>query len=160
MKRSTEPFKGNWTIPGGFMEEAEQPEAAAARELFEETQARIDKSSLELFAVGSLPMMNQVYLVYRGVLLDEQLGTSMEAEEVGLFGEDEAPWDAYAFPALEDVVRQFYADLKRNQYGVYCCVFEDGKHRYRDTTKANRSAISDSPLCSSTLEHQLEQLKK
>jgi ADP-ribose pyrophosphatase YjhB (NUDIX family) len=115
MRRGTEPQKGYWTMPGGFMEEGEQPEQAVARELLEETRAVILENSLELFAVGSLPEMNQVYLTYRGLLKTPYVDTSMEATEVGLFSEQTAPWREFAYPDLEEVVRHFYNDHRRGR---------------------------------------------
>ena len=37
IKRSNEPFKGKWALPGGFVETDEEVATAAARELKEET---------------------------------------------------------------------------------------------------------------------------
>jgi ADP-ribose pyrophosphatase YjhB (NUDIX family) len=135
IRRGTRPQKGLWASPGGFMEEYEQPEQTAARELFEETRVSISPEHFELFAIGSLPEMNQVYLVYRGEMTDRTMETTDEAMEVGLFSEEEAPWAKQAYPDLEDVVRCFYSDHKQQDYGVYCCVYKDGVHRYRDTVR-------------------------
>lgn len=136
IRRGTEPCKGLWAQPGGFMEKGEQPEQAVLRELEEETQVRLIESSLELFAIGSLPMMNQVYLVYRGEMRDAKLGSSEEAPEVRLFAEDEAPWQNCAYPDLETVTRHFYRDHHKATYGVYCCVYKDGVNYYRDTVRS------------------------
>lgn len=37
VRRAVEPFRGMWDLPGGFMDEGEEPEATALRELAEET---------------------------------------------------------------------------------------------------------------------------
>lgn len=37
VKRGKQPFLGYWSYPGGAVERGEEPEAAAVRELFEET---------------------------------------------------------------------------------------------------------------------------
>ena len=40
IKRASNPFKGQWALPGGFYEKGETLEEAAARELYEETNVR------------------------------------------------------------------------------------------------------------------------
>jgi 8-oxo-dGTP diphosphatase len=42
IKRKNEPFKDSWALPGGFVDENEDLETAAKRELQEETQIQID----------------------------------------------------------------------------------------------------------------------
>nr|WP_297306831.1 NUDIX hydrolase [uncultured Flavobacterium sp.] len=42
IKRKNEPYKDFWALPGGFVDEDEDLETAAKRELFEETTIRID----------------------------------------------------------------------------------------------------------------------
>lgn len=37
IKRRDDPFAGKWALPGGYVNEGETPEAAARRELYEET---------------------------------------------------------------------------------------------------------------------------
>lgn len=43
IKRRNDPFKGKWALPGGFVDENEDLEVAAIRELAEETSIQIDK---------------------------------------------------------------------------------------------------------------------
>ncbi len=53
IKRRDDPFKGRWALPGGFLEEDEDIEAGARRELLEETGIEI--SYLEqLYTFGSV----------------------------------------------------------------------------------------------------------
>ena len=69
MRRRTEPYAGLWAIPSGFMETGDSPQEAAAREVLEETGARVDLHRMELHTVGTLVDINQVYLVFRAPLI-------------------------------------------------------------------------------------------
>ena len=53
IRRGREPFKGQWALPGGFVEVGERVEDAARRELVEETGLRGD--ILDLLGVYSDP---------------------------------------------------------------------------------------------------------
>lgn len=50
IKRSNHPYKGFWCLPGGFVDEGEEPAVSAKRELLEETG--ID-NQIPLFKVGN-----------------------------------------------------------------------------------------------------------
>jgi 8-oxo-dGTP diphosphatase len=47
IKRGGEPFKGYWALPGGIIDEGEQPIDAAVRELQEETNLTLPKNVLQ-----------------------------------------------------------------------------------------------------------------
>lgn len=52
IRRAAEPFKGQWALPGGFVEEGETLEGAARRELQEETGLEIDSDLMQVGAYG------------------------------------------------------------------------------------------------------------
>jgi 8-oxo-dGTP diphosphatase len=95
IRRSRDPFAGSWALPGGFVDENEPPEAAARRELAEETGVRAGE--LRLLCVAGDPgrdprgwTVSVVYLVQvdpagvRPVAADD-------AAEVGWFPLDRLP---------------------------------------------------------------------
>ncbi len=55
IRRNIEPQKGKLALPGGYINAGENWQAAAARELFEETGVSISPDEIELFDVLSAP---------------------------------------------------------------------------------------------------------
>lgn len=116
-RRGIEPRYGLWTLPAGFMENGESSAAAAAREAQEEANATVD--DLQLYGVYSLPHISQVYLMFRGRLRDGQAGVGHETLEIGLFAEEDVPWDQLAFTVVEDTLRLYFAERRQGVYGVH-----------------------------------------
>lgn len=52
VKRGNEPYKGMWSIPGGFIEDDEDLEPAAMRELSEETGLHLQHMR-QLYTIGT-----------------------------------------------------------------------------------------------------------
>lgn len=130
IRRNTEPKRDHWAIPSGFVELGESPEEAACRELFEETRAYMPASALNLFVVGSIPAINQIYLVYHGELPEPKFEPTAEASAVMLYDAKEAPWQQYAYPEVAEAMRQFYADHAAGKYGVYRGHFDNGLNTF------------------------------
>ncbi|MDA7829445.1 NUDIX hydrolase [Gammaproteobacteria bacterium] len=113
-KRNIHPRKGLWTLPAGFMENAETLKVGALRETMEETMS--EASVVMPYTMFSLPHINQVHLFYLADLLDDNFGPTSESIEVKLFSEDEIPWDEIAFPTVERTLKLYLEDVKTGDF--------------------------------------------
>ncbi|MEW5889737.1 MAG: NUDIX hydrolase [Pseudomonadota bacterium] len=113
-RRAIEPRYGLWTLPAGFMENAETTAEAAARETLEEARARIEITGL--YSLINVPHINQVHLLYRARLLDADFGPGEESLEVALFDESAIPWDRIAFRSIAMTLRFYYEDRKAGTF--------------------------------------------
>lgn len=116
-RRAIEPRHGLWTLPAGFMENGESTEQAAARETMEEACAEVD--DLSLYGVFSIPHINQVYMMFRAQLANNQFGPGDESLEVRLFEESEVPWDDLAFPVVRLTLERYFNDLQERTFPVH-----------------------------------------
>lgn len=116
-KRAIEPRYGKWTLPAGFMENAESVADAAIRETLEEANARIEVG--DLFAMLSVVHVDQVHIFYRARLLDLDFGPGTESLEVALFKESEIPWPELAFRTISSTLRYYFADRNAGRFGVH-----------------------------------------
>jgi ADP-ribose pyrophosphatase YjhB (NUDIX family) len=116
-KRAIEPRSGFWTLPAGFMELGETSLEAALRETLEEAQARVRVQ--DLYAVFNLPHVNQVYLMFRSVLLDQNFAPGRESTEVKLFTEPEIPWQDLAFATIRQTLKFYFEDKRNDRYPLH-----------------------------------------
>jgi len=105
-KRAIEPRYGLWTLPAGFMENNETVAEAAAREAMEEANARA--GPLSLFGIFSMPYISQVYLMFHGELVSDEISAGQESLDVGMFTREQIPWDELAFPVVTHSLNLFY----------------------------------------------------
>jgi 8-oxo-dGTP diphosphatase len=92
IKRGNEPFKGMWALPGGFIEMDEELEAAAARELAEET-GLVDVELEQMRTYGTCgrdPRGRQITIVFLGIVTKEadKIKAGDDAAEVKWFDAD------------------------------------------------------------------------
>jgi ADP-ribose pyrophosphatase YjhB (NUDIX family) len=106
-RRAIEPRRGFWTIPAGFLELNETPEAAARREAHEEACADIIIEGL--LALYSIPRISQVQLIYKARLATPHIAAGPESLDVALSRLEEMPWDTLAFPSVHWALKHFEA---------------------------------------------------
>ena len=115
-RRAIEPRRNYWTLPAGYMENAETAAEGAIRETWEEARANVHVDGL--YTLFNLPHINQIYLFFRGRLTGEAFACGPESLEVALFEIDDLPWDALAFPVVRDTLRYWIEDRERHVYPV------------------------------------------
>jgi ADP-ribose pyrophosphatase YjhB (NUDIX family) len=133
IKRGTAPAAGKWAMPGGYMENDETPEAAASRELREETGIDVSADEMMLVSVSSILHMAQTHLVFR-CHLEHKPGTvqTEEAVESAWFEEHNLPFEDLAFASIEPHVRQVYGWLKEGNYGIRVGFIDENFSQYRN----------------------------
>lgn len=109
-RRAIEPRLGLWTVPSGFMENAETLVQGAERETMEEANASVRIGPL--FAIYNLPHINQVHVLFRAQLLDLGFSPGIESLEVRLFTEPEIPWETLAFRVIREPLKRYFVERR------------------------------------------------
>jgi len=98
IRRNGDPFKGRWALPGGFVQENERLEDAAARELFEETGLK-DIYLEQLYTFGDPgrdPRGWTISVAYFAIVSEDMTGEVHAGDDAG-----DAGWfDVYHLPPL------------------------------------------------------------
>lgn len=103
VRRNHEPALGRWAFPSGFVDAGEVVEAAAVREVFEETGVTIAID--RLVGVYSEPGNMVVFVAYSGHVVSGEAVAGDEAFELGWFGLDALP--ELAFPHDDQIVAEW-----------------------------------------------------
>lgn len=97
VRRSMNPQLGKWSIPAGFLDQGEDPEATAAREALEETGLTVEVNSL--VGVYFNPPGEggaSIFILYRARRVAGEVMAGDDADEAAFFGLDELPELAFA----------------------------------------------------------------
>lgn len=108
VQRGIPPARGQWALPGGFIDYGESWQHGAARELREETGAIVAPEDISLEAVHSTPDGRQVLIFGRSVPLPRtQLAEFSVNPEVTAIDVLTAP-KALAFPLHTELCRGYF----------------------------------------------------
>lgn len=105
-RRSIEPGYGLWCLPGGFVNDDEDPADAAVRECREEIGAAVEVTGLiGVYHVPKTTASSIVGIAYRGRLAQgEAIAPGSEMLELGVFRLDALP--QLAFPSHREVLER------------------------------------------------------
>jgi ADP-ribose pyrophosphatase YjhB (NUDIX family) len=116
-RRAIEPCYGKWTLPAGYLENGETVAAGAKRETLEEAGARVEL--LGPYALYNICHVNQVYLMFRAQLTDNNFNPGQESLEVKLFREKDIPWEEIAFRVISATLLKYYDDRRTGRFDFY-----------------------------------------
>jgi ADP-ribose pyrophosphatase YjhB (NUDIX family) len=105
LRRSIEPARGKWVIPGGYVDRGEEVREAAVRETLEECRLDIDiKDLLGVYSyTGEIP----VVVVFLAEIVSGEPASADETLEVRWFAGNEIPWETLAFRSTRDALRDY-----------------------------------------------------
>jgi len=109
IQRDIEPGYGKWTFPGGFVERGERAEAAAQREVLEESGLEIEVSEI----VGLYTYEGEVpaIAVFAAGVTGGKPTPLDETMDVRSFPRDGLPWAEMAFPSTKHALKDYLRKL-------------------------------------------------
>ena len=113
-RRSIEPGYGKWTIPAGYLENHETVTEGARREAWEE--AGIVLEDMIPYRLFNIVHIAQIYLIFRGTIVDGGFHPGDESLDAGLFSESEIPWQEIAFRVVSVSLENYFKD---RQSGIF-----------------------------------------
>lgn len=105
VRRNSNPSKGKWTFPGGFVDWGEAVTSAAVREALEETGLAVELDGLVgVYSYSGAPV---VIVVYRARVTGGTLTENHEIAEATWLCPEEIPWEELAFPSTQQALRDW-----------------------------------------------------
>jgi ADP-ribose pyrophosphatase YjhB (NUDIX family) len=107
VRRAIHPAYGKWVFPGGYVDRGESLEAAALREVREESGLAVRLT--RLLGAYSYPENPVIVVAYAGEVTGGVLAIDEESLAVQAFPPAEIPWNDLAFPSTIQALRDFLA---------------------------------------------------
>ena len=110
VQRAWNPAQGRWSLPAGFVDYDEAPEAAAARECREETGLHVTVTDLLTVISGrEHPHGADIVIVYRGQIVEGTLAPGDDAADAAFFPLEALP--PLAFRATREALGHYRSEV-------------------------------------------------
>lgn len=97
VRRTMMPERGKWSIPAGFLDQGEEPQATAVREALEETNLQVAIESLvDVYYNPPGSGGASIFILYRARLLGGELRPGDDADAAAFFSPNQLPELAFA----------------------------------------------------------------
>ena len=108
VRRARDPMRGLWAMPAGFMDYDEDPQAAARREVLEETglEVRIERL-LDVFHTPNDGGLANIVIVYAARVIGGDMQAADDADDVAWFSRQAVP--EVAFLPSQTIIRRWLA---------------------------------------------------
>jgi 8-oxo-dGTP diphosphatase len=106
IKRKLEPKAGFWALPGGFVDQGEDPWMAAVREALEETALKIEIERL-LWTFNLAKSNQNLFFFLARPVTDQTPKFGDDAAEIGVFAAANIPHEQIAFPSHKEAIERW-----------------------------------------------------
>lgn len=126
INRNKKPFMGMWNALGGHQEKDESPLQCAIREIYEESNIKVDNA--KLISISTWNYDDDEIYVFVSELNDFDISKYPLKIDEGIIDFKEIDWiiDKDNFGVVEDL-RLFIKDIKNNECNNYHLIYNDSK---------------------------------
>ncbi|MGD0612958.1 MAG: NUDIX hydrolase [Anaerolineales bacterium] len=105
VRRVNEPYRGDWSLPAGFVDAGEDPARAAERECLEETHLQVQVTNLMDIVAGREHARGADFVIYyRAEIIAGDLQAGDDADAAGFFDPSDLP--PLAFKATREFLKK------------------------------------------------------
>jgi ADP-ribose pyrophosphatase len=112
IKRAINPHLGKWDIPGGFLENGEEPIEGLKREAREELSLEIEPIELLTIVVDEYGYIKGDFftlnLFYKCRIISGEVKLDDENSDYGWFSKEKIPWNELAFKNTTLALKELY----------------------------------------------------